>query len=410
MARYLLSDRKVRNAKPAAKPYRLFDGDGLALWISPTGARSWQFRYWHNGTHQTATLGKLERLTLAEARAKADELRKFTDGGEHLATVKRAERMRKEADAVNTFQRLADAWRAREARRQRWSPAYVDEVEASIKNHLGDLLELPLARITAPVVAPVLAKMEERAPMMFEKVRPRLYAVMDYAVELGAIPTNPLPRIRKGRRAARRHYPAVTDLPALGAILRAARAADACKAVLRAHSLLAFTAQRPGEVTGAKWAEFDLDAEVWRIPRERMKMKDPARGAHVVPLPPELLEALREWREADGFGAVYVCPTPRNPAKYVTEEGIEKFYRNVLGLAGKHSPHSWRAAFSTVAREAGKDDHVIEAQLDHITGNKVAAAYDRARRVELQRVLMRWYESQLIAARDGAKVLPMRAA
>ncbi|MGI8894891.1 MAG: tyrosine-type recombinase/integrase, partial [Casimicrobiaceae bacterium] len=71
------------------------------------------------------------------------------------------------------------------------------------------------------------------------------------------------------------------------------------------------------------------------------------------------------------------------------------------------SPHSWRSAFSTIAREAGKDGDSIEAQLDHVVGNKVAAAYDRAQRLALRRELMRWYELQLIAARDGASVLPM---
>ena len=85
-----------------------------------------------------------------------------------------------------------------------------------------------------------------------------------------------------------------------------------------------------------------------------------------------------------------------------------QFYRDALGLQGKHSPHSWRSAFSTIAREAGQDGDVIEAQLDHVVGNKVASAYDRSKRFELRRKLMRWYEGQLIAARDGAKVVELK--
>ena len=111
---------------------------------------------------------------------------------------------------------------------------------------------------------------------------------------------------------------------------------------------------------------------------------------------------LAEWRTTDGTDATYICPAPRDASKPLTEEAVEKFYRRQLELAGKHSPHSWRSAFSTVCRDAGKDGDTIEAQLDHVVGNKVAAAYDRARRLELRRELMAWYEATLIAARDGA--------
>jgi integrase len=422
MARHFLSDRAIRGAKPRERPYRLFDGDGLALWVSPTGVRSWQLRYRLGGKAQTASLGKLERLSLAEARVRADELRKLVARGEHLTTVKHADRMRRAAERANTFAVVAAAWAGREARRQKWSAAYLDEVEASFRNHLAELDALPISSLDARTVAPLLRKVEARAPMMLEKVRPRLNAVLDYAVEHGLLPGNPLPAIRRGRKAARRHYPAATTLPELGAILRAARAAEACKGVQRAHVLLAFTALRVSEVVGARWAEFALDgvdvpigdghrmrrdpaAGNWSVPRERMKRKDAERGPHVVPLPPALLAMLREWREADGPGAVYACPAPRDARKPVTPEGVEKFYRRALGLGGRHSPHSWRSSFSTIAREAGKDADAVEAQLDHIVGNKVASAYDRARRLELRRELMRWYEGALLAARDGAAVL-----
>jgi integrase len=422
MAKHLLSDRRVRTAKRQAKPYRLFDGDGLALWISPTGAKSWQLRYRLHGKEQTATLGKLGRLTLVEARVRADQLRKLAADGEHLTTVKRRDRLQRKADAASTFGVVAAGWMAREARRQKWTPAYLDEVAASLRNHLAELDALPIATLNAQTVATLLRKVEARAPMMLEKVRPRLNGILDYAVEHGLITGNPLPAIRRGRKAKRQHYPAVTKLPEIGAILRAARAADSCKGIQRAHLLLAFTALRVSEVVGAKWTEFELDgvdvligdtqrtrrdpaAGNWAVPRERMKRKDEERGAHVVPLPSALLAALREWREADGPGALYVCPAPRDATKPITPEGVEKFYRRALKLAGRHSPHSWRSSFSSVAREAGKDGDAIEAQLDHVVGSKIQAAYDRAQRLALRRDLMQWYERQLIAARDGAAVV-----
>jgi integrase len=441
MARHLLTDLKVQKAKAGAKGdhiiksgrrkgqvvakgYRLADGDNLYLWVDETGTKSWQLRYSHNGKRQTRTIGKLARFSLSQARKAADVLRDEAAEGRHLTVEKRVTKAKRRANAKNTFAAVAADWVKSEARQAAWSTAYRDEVESSLRNHLSDLDGLPLVEVTAPVAAPVLRKVELAAPQMLEKVRRRLRCILDYGVDQGVIVVNPLPAPRRVRRKDRRHFPAVTELSGLGAILRAANASDPCKGIRRAHALLAFTAMRVSEVVGATWAEFSLDgvdvaigdgrtkrdarAGNWSIPRERMKRKDEERGPHVVPLPPMLLAALREWRKADGTDTGYVCPAPRDAAKPITAEAVEKHYRNALDLAGKHSPHSWRSAFSTVAREVGKDGDAIEAQLDHVVGNKVSSAYDRARRVELRRPLMTWYEGALVAARDGAAVLPMR--
>jgi integrase len=139
-----------------------------------------------------------------------------------------------------------------------------------------------------------------------------------------------------------------------------------------------------------------------------MKKKDKARGPHIVPLPPQLLATLREWRKADGESSSFVCPSSRGKRSTLTPAGIDKYYRQVLRLASIHSPHSWRSAFSTVCRDAGKDGDVVEAQLDHVVGTATASAYDRAKRLELRRELMMWYEATLIAARDGAEVMPIK--
>jgi integrase len=427
MAKHKLTDLKIRNTKAREKPYRLADGENLYLYVTPAGVRSWQLRYRFQDKPQTATLGKWPAMSLAEARSEADKKRELAEHGEHLTQVKHAAKLKRSADRANTFERIAADWVQREARRQQWTPDYRGEVQASLRNHLSKLNRLPLNEINASVVALPLRTIEHKAPHMLEKVRRRLNAILDYSVEHGLIVGNPLPAVRRSRKHQARHFPAITTLPAVGEILRAARASDPCKGVQRAHLLLAFTGMRVSEVVGATWPEFELtgvrvsvhngleakfdrSAGNWTIPRERMKQhKNLERGPHIVPLPPGLIAALREWREADDSNAVYVCPAPRDAANPVTVEAVEKHYRRTLGLAGKHSPHSWRSTFSTICRDAGKDNEVIEAQLDHVVGNKVAAAYDRAKRLELRRELMLWYEATLTAARDGANVRSIRA-
>ena len=225
---------------------------------------------------------------------------------------------------------------------------------------------------------------------MARKVEQRLLAIMDYAVRRGVIVVNPIPRPERKRRAAdtRRHLPAVLDRKGVGAIVRAADQAEIMsRGVRRAHVLAMFTVQRIGEIVPANWSEVDLKAGVWSIPRARMKRKDEERGPHVVPIAPRLLALMREWHHADGVDASYVCPAPARDAP-VTRDAVEKFYRRTLGLSGRHSPHSWRSVFSSWAADAGKDSDLVEAQLDHATGNKVRAAYDRAARLDRRRALV----------------------
>jgi integrase len=427
MARHKLTELAIQRAKPTARVYRLADGDNLYLAVLPSGIKTWQFRYRHNGKQQTASLGKYPRVGLQEARTKANDVRNLADSGVHIGTHKRVERLRKRAEQAALFETCAVNWVKHEARRRHWSPPYRLEVEQSIARHLKALYLVPLAEITARVASQVVRDVERSAPLMAEKVRRRLRAVLDFAVEEGTIPGNPLPARRQGPKVERRHFPAVTDRAGVGAILRKARAADPAKGITRAHLLAAFTGLRISEIVGARWTEFSLDgidvpfgvgrehrykfdpnAGNWTIPRERMKIKTKSREAHTVPVPKHLLAELREWREADGSGATLVCPAPRDPSRPITPEAVEKHYRDVLGLAGKHSPHSWRSTFKTLCADAGKDSEAVEAQLDHVVGSKVASAYDRAQRLELRRKLMQWYENELIAARDGGEVVQLR--
>jgi integrase len=407
MALHLLTDLNVRNAKPKAKAYRKRDGGGLFLYVPPTGVKAWQFRYKLNGLGQTATLGKADRMTLSEARERAADARVQVSQGFHLTAEKRLSRARNIADTAATFGAFAEVWLQTENRRARWTPDYCDEVAASIKNHLGELNQLPIADITAAIAAPVLRRCERHSPDMAKKVRQRLRAILDQAVEDGLMLSNPLPPPRRRRTAiARRHMPALVERHEVGAVLRAADAAEVSRGVRRAHLLAAFTAQRIGEIVPAQWSEINFQAGTWSIPRSRMKRKDEERGDHEIPLPPILLTLMREWRRADGSDSVYVCPAPKGDES-ITREAVEKFYRRGLNLTGRHSPHSWRSVFSTWCREAGKDGDLVEAQLDHVIGNRVQGAYDRAKRLALRCELVEWYVTQLLAARDGADIIPL---
>jgi integrase len=103
----------------------------------------------------------------------------------------------------------------------------------------------------------------------------------------------------------------------------------------------------------------------------------------------------------------FVFPSPSG-GKHIGRESIEKVYRVTLQLAGKHSPHGWRSAFSTLARDHGFVREVVELALDHAHDNDVARAYDRGERF-IQRVeLFDWWGTQLYLSEQGAEIIPLK--
>ena len=150
--------------------------------------------------------------------------------------------------------------------------------------------------------------------------------------------------------------------------------------------LCAFTAARIGNVINAEWKEFDLknDQPVWSIPRTKMKVTSLPID-HRIPVCPEIAAELRQWQSVFGSKG-YVFPSPAG-GKHIGRESIEKVYRVTLALDGKHSPHGWRSAFSTLARDNGTARDMVELALDHAHGNEIARAYDRGERFDERRKL-----------------------
>ena len=174
---------------------------------------------------------------------------------------------------------------------------------------------------------------------------------------------------------------------------------------VRALRLLMLTATRPGEVRGAMWSEFDLDAALWIIPAERMKMK----MEHRVPLSRQAVEVVRSMPALSG-DRVLVFPSPFYPVKSLSENTFNSALAR-MGYKGSATAHGIQALFSTVANECGWNPDVIERQLAHIEGNRVRAAYHRALYLEDREKLMQWWADYLDGRKAGKVVkLPKRKA
>lgn len=427
-ALHLLAARQIQ----AAKDGDYSDGGGLTLRIGQ-GRANWVMRY-------TSPAGRRREMGLGPAQLDSLALIGQSLTSARDAAHRAREQLRQGVDPIEDRERRREAERQAElqrkaaAQREHWTlarwardyharviePSRTDKHSTnwinSLENHVAPALwHAPIDSIEPPALLSALldAKPHERARAhktdfvheTVQRVRQRLEAVFEDAIFHGRCKSNPAAAIKRKMREAtgrrkRSNYRALRygDAPALMASLRAMEGVAA-----RCLEFTVLTAARSGESLGAVWSEFDLDAGVWTIPEERMKAKE----AHVVHLSPRALEVVLAMRGIDEV-FVFPSPMPNRKAKPLSNMAMLATL-NRLGVRDQTTVHGLaRATFSTWANEtgAGRPD-VIEACLAHEEGNRVRAAYNRAKfNDERRALLVAWAE---YLARPPAKVVDIES-
>jgi integrase len=160
-----------------------------------------------------------------------------------------------------------------------------------------------------------------------------------------------------------------------------------------AIKLLMLTFVRTAELRAARWEQFDLTANEWRIPAEQLKgdRHQKASGIpHIVPLAAQTLAVLEELRLLTGRFDL-LLPSLRNSTTPISAETINKALK-ILGFEGEQTGHSFRGLASTLLNERGHfRPDVIERQLSHKEKDAVRAAYNHAKHMDERRELMQWW-------------------
>jgi integrase len=167
-----------------------------------------------------------------------------------------------------------------------------------------------------------------------------------------------------------------------------------------ALKLLLLTAVRPGELCGAKWAEFNLDKEEWRIPGARMKMGQ----EHIVPLSTQAMVLIEQLRKLTGH-TKYLFPAQGTKSQTMPTATLRNAVAK-MGFSNRFSPHGSRGTFSTMCNEAGFRPDVIERQLAHAEQDKVRASYNQAEYMPERRKMMQQYADTLDTLKVGANIIP----
>jgi integrase len=387
-----LTDAAIRGAKAKNKPYKLFDERGLFLLVTPTGSRLWRLKYYVSGREKLLSLGDYRDVPLKRAREKRDDARRLLADGVDPSAQRKAEQLA----SANTLRAIGDEWLA--IQKKTLAPNTFEIAYGRLTNMLYPSLgNMPMTEIKAPDLLAVLRRIESRGTHeTAHRVRALFGRVARYAIATGRAERDVSADLRGALvPVATRNFPAITEPRRIGELLRAIDGYRGHVPTEYALKLAPLLFVRPGELRGAKWKEFDLDAAEWRIPGDRMKMG----REHIVPLSKQAVALLRGLQEFTGSGE-YVFPSLRAPSRPISDNTLNAALRRLGFAQDEMTAHGFRSMASTRLNEMGFAGDVIELQLAHAERDEVRGAYNRATRIGDRRVMMQEWSNYLDGLRE----------
>lgn len=397
-----LTDKEIKAAKAESKPRKLTDGQGLYLLVSPTGHKSWRWKYLFQGKEGLKVLGTYPEMGLKDARAARSAFDQMRRAGIHPSA-------KPVADESQRFDEVATRWHKQNS--SRWKPKHGAVILSHLKRDVFPIIGAkPIGAVTARDVLQLLKRVEARGAIdQAHRLRQRLDAIFAQAIGEGLAETNPAAAVTKALSpVVIGRYPALISLDDARALLAAAQEYPADEVTKFASRFLAVTAARSEAVRFAEWSEIEWGRKQWRIPGEHMKgrraQREDPRFEFVIPLAPEALAILEAVKEITGnqkliFGGV------RDRTKPMSDATISALYRRLPQFAGRHVPHGWRSTFSTImnewALEHGKpgDREVIDLMLAHVRGG-VEGIYNRAAHMGRRRKLAETWAAMLLGGTE----------
>ncbi len=407
-----LTDLEIRNKKPAAKPYKLYDGKGLFLLIGPN-TKQWRLRFYLDGKEGLYAIGRYgdaaDEYTLSKARVEAAQARALVKQG--INPVSERQRLKQEnleatraakLEADGAFSKVVTAWL--ENGHRQWCSDVLKGRRRRIEKYLIPKLgRKPLQHITAADIRPLLESCRKVSEWTAIRVKTDLAGLFRYGMVRGLIDNNPVIGLAGLIPVPASESKAVLTLKQIREFFTNLAAHRGLPETAICLKLLALTVVRPSEAAEAEWSEFDFDDAVWRIPAGRMKEQE----AHTCPLSPAALAALRELQPITG-NSRYLFPHRSDIDRPCGQPRLAQAMRG-MALGNGASPHCWRTTFSTWANEQGFRPDAIEKQLAHAERNKVRATYNKALLLGERRKMMDEWADYLTAIESPNVVLFRRS-
>lgn len=362
--------------KAATRPGRLGDGDGLFLVVGRSGSKSWMVRVQKHGRRRDIGLGSASKVSLAQARERARQVRAWVEDGLDPLFERR------KAAGIPTFKEATKkvlALHQKTWRNEKHEAQWLRTLEVYAWPALGDIR---VSEITGPMVRNVLAEIWLTKPETARRVRQRIGAVLDWSYASGYRDAEaPMRSISKGlpRQPKKEGHFAAMPYAEVAAFMKRLRERESFSRLALQFAIL--TAARSGEVRMAEWDEIDFEHQLWTIPAERMK----AKREHVVPLSKPALRILQRCKELRLRNEPLIFPGSRSKQP-MSDMTLTKLLRE---MEVPYTAHGFRSSFRDWASEETEvQGEVAEAALAHMVRDKTEAAYRRGNLLEKRRHLM----------------------
>ena len=374
-----ISDMGLKSLKPKDKFYKVSVGGdgvgGLHVLVFPTGTKVFKLAYRFGNKEKLLTIGKYGDFSLSDARDKAREARRLIAQGEDPSARKKREKAETKADALS-FRDVAEQWL--NLRHVEWSAVHLDDNRKMLRLHVYPAIgEKAVKDVGKTEVRGILDNLQaQKKVSTLKKIRSTISQILRYAIdiEIPGVEVDWAAQLRGKQYSSPepKHRAALTTPKKVGALMRAIESyRDTSHLTALALYFSALTFCRPGEVRYAEWSEIDWPEKLWRIPSDKMKMKQP----HLVPLARQTLEFLGELREISGQKK-YLFPALWGGERPMSEATVLAALRRMGFSKEEMSAHGFRSMASTLLHENGFNHAWIERQLAHSERNKVSAAFN----------------------------------
>jgi len=412
----MLTDADCRNAvcPSGKKRSRFTDAKGLYLEISLAGSKRWFWKTYNNGKEGRLALGSYPAVSLKEARRARDAVKLQKAAGTDPVQARKVAKLKAAIPDGSTFQATALEWF--DLKLSNWSSHYAIREKRNLEKDLFPFLgKRDIATIEAVELLAVVRLVEQRGALdVAHRVLTTAGQVWRYAVATGRTLRDVSADIRGALKPHHgKHFAAITDPAKLGELIQVIRGYQGGAIVRAALQLAPMLFQRPGELRGAAWAEFDLDAALWTIPSARMKRSVQGKrngDPHIVPLPRQAVIILRQLHLITGHGAL-CFHGERSHDRPISDNTLRAALLTLGYGPETQSVHGFRATARTLlAEELNIDPLVVEAQLAHAVKDANGRAYNRTQYLKQRTMMMQKWADYLDKLAQGANVLQFKKA
>ncbi|BFM82857.1 tyrosine-type recombinase/integrase [Acinetobacter baumannii] len=386
----MLSDSKIRSAKPKEKLYRLGDSDGLCVEIKPNGKKYWRYRFQWLKKTQMMSLGEYPIVGLAEARTKRDEAKSLVASGINPVEEKENQKKAKHEEYDNRvlFKDVAAEFKKEKLnnRSERYQEAFQRALDKDILKVIGDK---DIKEVTSADVLTIMKKTIARVKRQknhgtgeVSAIQNRTFigGVMRYAIATLRADYDPTYAVKNVVERPEIEHARPMEKHEAVQLRNKLNNYGGSSTVKNAGLVMLYSMLRTIEIRRMKWEYVDFEARTITFPKEMMKKK----RIHIVPMSDQVFNILQEQRKIVG-NREYVFPAIYQDGM-LSATTLNKML-DYIGLSDV-TAHDFRATASTLLNEKDYDDKWIEKQLAHADGNKTRATYNHAKYLESRRKML----------------------